>query len=121
MTIAEAIACCDALHPNAYTQAEKIRWLSELDAQAHDEIFAAYAPHSAFTPYDADTDTAQRLSIPHPYDRLYPLYLSMQIDRCNAEIARYNNSAQLFNDAYLSFQAYWNRTHAASSATALRY
>ena len=33
MTIAEAIASCDAQQPNAYSAAEKRRWLSELDGQ----------------------------------------------------------------------------------------
>ena len=45
----------------------------------------------------------------------------MQIDRCNGEIARYNNNAQLFNDAYLTFQAHWTRTHTPTPAQPLRF
>ena len=36
MTIAEAIASCDAQQPNCYSAAEKRRWLSELDGQLYD-------------------------------------------------------------------------------------
>ena len=114
MTIAEAIASCDAQQPNAYSAAEKRRWLSELDGQLYDEVFLTHQDPPSFTPYT-------QLLLPHPHDRLYPLYLTMQLDRCNGEIARYNNNAQLFNDAYLTFQAHWTRSHTPTPAQPLRF
>ena len=121
MTIAEAIASCDAQQPNAYSAAEKRCWLSELDGQLYDEVFLTHQDPPSFTPYTADTPQTTQLLLPHPHDRLYPLYLTMQIDRCNGEIARYNNNAQLFNDAYLTFQAHWTRTHTPTPAQPLRF
>lgn len=39
MTVAQALAEIDALKPNAYTDAQKRRWLSELEGIAAGEIF----------------------------------------------------------------------------------
>ena len=86
MTIAEAIASCDAQQPNAYSAAEKRRWLSELDGQLYDEVFLTHQDPPSFTPYTADTPQTTQLLLPHPHDRLYPLYLTLQLDRCNGEI-----------------------------------
>ena len=121
MTIAEAIASCDAQQPNSYSAAEKRRWLSELDGQLYDEVFLTHADPPSFTPYTDATPQTTQLLLPHPHDRLYPLYLAMQLDRCNGEITRYNNDAQLFNNAYLTFQSHWTRTHTPTPAQPLRF
>lgn len=51
------------------------------------------------------------LLVPFPYTDMYLFYLSAQIDLGNAEIAKYNNNKQLFNNAYLTFSDYYTRTH----------
>ena len=66
MTIAEAIASCDAQQPNAYSAAEKRRWLSELDGQLYDEVFLTHQDPPSFTPYTADTPQTTQLLLPHP-------------------------------------------------------
>ena len=73
MTIHEAITRADILMPNQYTDAEKIRWLSELDGQAKQEIFdrCEGSPADAFTGYAEDTDTDTALLIAPPYDGVY--------------------------------------------------
>ena len=44
MTIAEALAQADALRPNEFEAAVKLRWLSTLDGQIHAELLQAHAP-----------------------------------------------------------------------------
>ena len=51
------------------------------------------------------------LLVPFPYTDMYLFYLSAPIDLGNAEIAKYNNNKQLFNNAYLTFSDYYTRTH----------
>lgn len=46
-----------------------------------------------------------------PYSDVYLFYLDQRIALMNNETGRYNTVSTLYNDAYVSFQAYWNRTH----------
>ena len=112
MTIAEAIARVDAVKPNAFDDAEKIRWLSALDGTIHREIVETHESGEAvFSGYNENTDPMTALCVPFPYDILYLRYLEMQIDYANEDYTKYNNSASVFNEAYSSFERYYNRKH----------
>lgn len=117
MTISEAIAICDAQKPNSYSDADKIRWLSDLDGMIQSEIIDTHETEAgageAFAGYDPDAaDVGETiLLVPEPYADLYVKYLFSQIDFANAEFARYNNSAMLYNTAYQAYANYYHRTH----------
>lgn len=121
MTIDQAIELFDQQQPSDCTRAEKLRWLSEYDAMVHQDVLCAREPVPAadFAGYDESTDGATVLLVPHPYDQVYPLLLSMHCERINGELSRYNNTAQLVNNCHLSFQHWYTRTHAAKPAAAL--
>ena len=77
---------------------------SELDGQLYDEVFLSPPGPPVLHPLPPPTPPRRpSSSSPTPTTGSYPLYLTMQLDRCNGEIARYNNNAQLFNDASLTF------------------
>ena len=114
MKIIEAINAIDALKPNAYTQAEKIRWLSTLDGMLQTELFSVHegADETPFSGYDEDTPPETELLAQEPYGRdLYLKYLEAQIDYYNGETARYNNSMIMYQAAYTAFARWYNRTH----------
>lgn len=114
MKIIEAINTIDALKPNGYTQAEKLRWLSTLDGMLQTELFAVHegADEAAFSGYDEDTPPETELLAQEPYGReLYLRYLEAQIDYYNGETARYNNSMTMYQAAYTAFARWYNRTH----------
>ena len=108
MTIAEAISAVNAQKHNTINQATLIEWLSYLEGQIHSEITD---PGSTFSGFKSDVDTSTELSAPHPYDEVYIMYLISKIDLANQEIARYQNSRILFNNAYEQLRNYWTRTH----------
>lgn len=109
MTIADAISRVDAQKHNTVDQKLKIEWLSYLEGQIHTEIVD---PGGSFKPFTSDIDTsAYELAAPPPYDEVYILYLISKIDLQNQEIARYQNSRVLFNNAYEQLRNYWTRTH----------
>ena len=115
MTIAHAIARFDILYPNVFPFAEKLRWLSVLDGQIFQDILAA-CPENAgrtFEGYTVGTDKKTELLASFPYDDIYIKYLAAQSDKINSDVARYVNSAAVFNAAYSEFAAYYNRTHPA--------
>lgn len=113
MTILEAISRVDAVKPNSYSQAEKIAWLSRIDATIKNEIIDTHegAENITFDGYDLDTDTNTELLVPAPYDEVYIRYLEMQIDYANNEYGKYNNSMVMYNAAYAAYEKYYNRNH----------
>ena len=115
MTIAHAIARFDTLYPNVFPYAEKLRWLSVLDGQIFQDILSAYPANAGrtFEGYEITTDKQTELLVPFPHDDIYIKYLAAQSDKINADVARYGNSAAVFNAAYNEFAAYYNRTHTA--------
>lgn len=113
MTIMGAINHIDAVKPNGYSQAEKIRWLSTLDGTIKAEIVDTHegAQDVEFNEYNDNTPLTQELLIPHPYDDVYIKWLEAQIDYANGEYGKYNNSITMFNAAYSSMEKYYNRNH----------
>ncbi len=113
MTIMDAIYRIDAIKPNSYSQSEKIKWLSTLDATVKREIIDTHEGGEGieFGGYNENTELATELLIPHPYDDIYLRWLESQIDYANGEYGKYNNSIAMYNTAYVAFTNYYNRTH----------
>ena len=98
MTIIEAINRIDALKPNGYGQAEKIKWLSDLDRTVKAEIIDTHeGGGEAFAGYGSDTPLDTVLLIPALYDDVYVKWLEANIDYANGEYGKYNNSIAMFN------------------------
>ena len=113
MTIHEAVEMVDRLKPNQYDQEQKVKWLSKLDGMIFREVISTHADSTVeeFKGYDnAFPDT--EMLVPYPYDEdVYNYFLQMQIDKENGEMAKYNQSATLYNNAYKTFCDWYNRTH----------
>lgn len=117
MTIIEAINRIDTIKPNSYTQAEKVRWLSNLDGIIKRKIIDTHEGGEAivFEGYTESTPLTTELLVPFPYDDIYLKWLETWIDYYNGEYARYNNSVEMYNKAYNEFARYYNRTHMPKS------
>lgn len=118
MKIQEAITKCDELKPNQYEPAQKISWLNELDEKIWNEVINSREietdeegnPLITFNGYDNDTDVNTTL-LADAYTELYIYYLMSKIDFYNAETARYNISAAMFNEAYAGYTGSYYRAH----------
>ncbi len=113
MTIIELITDVDAMKPNGYGQPFKIQWLSQLDGRVKNEIVDTHmgGENITFDGYGVDTPLDTVLLIPYPYEDVYRYWLEAQIDYANGEYAKYNNSMDMFNEAYSAYERYYNRTH----------
>ena len=113
MTLIEAINRIDSLKPNTYTQAEKVKWLSNLDGIIKKEIIDTHEGSDKvhFDGYKDDTPLDTVLLVPFPYDDVYLKWLEAQIDYATGETQRYENSMIAFNSAYSTFARYYNRTY----------
>lgn len=118
MNINEAITLVDTYKPNRFTREQKVRWLSNIDAGIFKDIIKTHEPDedtpTEFTPYYERSwapETPPVLLAPEPYDIMYRYALEAQIDLGNMELAKYNNSSNLYNAAYAQYAAWYNRTH----------
>lgn len=113
MTIQEAIATVDKLKPNQYDAQTKINWLSKLDGMIFKEVIMTHVHHchQHFEGYEHAAEDTELL-VPYPYDEdVYNYFLQSMIDKENGEMAKYNQSATLYNNAYKAFCNWYNRTH----------
>jgi hypothetical protein len=113
MTIIEAIGIVNTLKPNSYTELDKIGWLSEIEGMIKTEIIDTHegGEKYEFNGYNKETNTETSLLISEPHDDIYIKWLEAKIDYNNAEYAKYNNSMIAFNNAYSTFERYYNRHH----------
>ena len=110
MTGQEAIRWADTLAPNAYTPAQKLAWLSDLDGKLYREFLSRYegADDAAPEPYE---DGSETLLIPAPYARdVYGNWLLSKIAEANQEVSLYNLHSTMFNVAYREFCDFFNAT-----------
>ena len=104
MTIIEAINQVDGIKFNTYSQEDKVRWLSSLDAKITAVLEGAYpSPMGVSAPYDPNTDMEQKLLLESPWDEMYIRWMEAMIDYNNGETDSYNRSITLFNNLYQNF------------------
>lgn len=110
MTIAEAIDITDKLTPNAYEEADKVRWLLEIDMLVYDDLISTHDGLLIFyrPDYSAE-DIAEELLIPEPYaEDVYVNFLQAKIAQQNGEDAKYNKAIIFYNDGYTRFAKAYN-------------
>lgn len=138
MTLMGAINHIDAIKPNAYSQTEKVKWLSTLDGLVFEQIWATHEDADiykdveveegeekplldfyekdkngvvCFKGYNSTTPLSTELLVKAPFDEIYIKWLEAQIDYTNGEFQKYNNSMTMFKDAYEGYEKQYNRTH----------
>ncbi len=112
MTIQQAIHRLDTLHPNAYSMAEKIRWLSAVEGLIYNGVHAHHEnPPPAFQGFHSETPLSTTLLAYEPYDLLYHHYLEGQMLYAAGETQGYNNAMALYNRLLREFQRHYHATH----------
>lgn len=122
MTISEAIDMLDNLMPNAYTQEDKVSWLSQIDGLIYENIILTHKDGEDinFDGYNNETSTCTDLLVPAPFDEIYYLWMESRINYLNGELIKYNNSIARYNDIYMSYTNWYNRNH-LPIGTKIRY
>lgn len=111
MTAGEAIRRVDELEPNQFSDAQKLRWLSNLDGQIYEELVKTHADpiREQFEEY---VNLDDELLVPFPYaEGLYNWYLQAMIAAENSETESYEQLRQLYNSALQQFSDWYNRRH----------
>lgn len=106
-TINLAIERAMKLHPDSIDDATKCRWISELDGK----IMRETMHKNDFIGYSFPQDGDKKLLVQSPYDNIYELYIIAMGDFFSGELASYNSSAVLFEQAYSEFRKSYLRNN----------
>lgn len=104
MTIDQIIDRCQSSRPDAVSDTDKAKWLTDLDEMIRREVIGAHELNEGET-------IPRPLAVEPPYDKLYDLYIFAMVDFTNREIQNYNNSIMLFNQAFEDWKRHYHRTH----------
>ncbi len=119
MNLRETIESFDNQKANTVSLETKIKWLSQLDYKIFSDILSDRIG-GEFLGYNAQTSLETSLLAPEEYGDIYILYLNMKTDYKNGEIGRYNNSAMLYNRAYMEMSDFINRKNAVKKKTKIK-
>lgn len=109
MTLSQVIARVDEIKPNAFSNAAKTAWISEVEGMVQTEVLL-WAPEEIIV-YDYERDKDTELLAEAPHDKLYWAYLTAMIDFANGEYNKYQNTMQLFNSWYGEFMRWFAVTY----------
>lgn len=118
MRALDVIAVVNALYPNAYDAARKLRWLTTIEASLHRDIVSWHA--DAPDPPGTCTDETVLLA-DEPYATLYVDYLAAMMSMLDGEYERYTNAMVRHNAAYCAFANHYNRTHAPAKTRGVHF
>lgn len=119
MTLSKIIENFDDERTNSVSLERKIRWIDELDKKIWAEILKVRGDKS-FNGYSADTSLETVVKAPDEYSEIYTFYLNMKLDCQNGEIARFNNSASLFNRMFKEMYDFINRNQKIPDNTEIK-
>lgn len=109
-TFAEIIERVDQNKPSAFEEAEKLRWLTELDGRIATEVMMMSISGVRNLPRGEEALSCEPL-VSFPYDGLYDRYLEAMIDYHNGEMNEYQNSMVAFNAAYNGWLNWYLNTY----------
>lgn len=113
MTIQKVMAEVESISPNAIDEGLKISWLNQMEETIYKEVICTHEGYEEIhlKQITMESDYEQELIAEDPYSKLYVFYLLSKIDFINHEWDSYNNTAEMFNQAYKEYKAYYNRNH----------
>jgi hypothetical protein len=105
-TMNRVIKQVDVKRPNNYKDEEKYRWINSLDGMIAREVMHTDAPC-----YDCPADADIELLIRYPYEDLYELYVTAQIELADREYNEYNQIVLVFQERLAQFKAWYIQQH----------
>lgn len=126
MTPTEIIEIVDRITPNAHTDADKLRWLRELDETILAELNLLrrrlnMPPRQMREASDGDP-TGLALAVKAPFDEdLYVSFLQACMAWADEEDARYDRFITRFNNAYDRYMSYEIQVSCALSYAHYRF
>lgn len=96
MTVKELFEYIDMVKPNAFDDADKLRWLNQFDGEIQTEMFLIKEP-------ELYENLDEELHLKSPWDMLYEYYMTAMVDFWNGEYDKYSTTMEMYNAKYDSF------------------
>lgn len=112
MTIFDCVQYVDSIEPNAYNNEQKAQWVRECEGKVYTELFLMQP--IGFSGLEPWAVMMELLSIPAPYNKIYPDYLQAKIHYANGEYDRYANSMQMFNQDWHELVVWFGQDYDSS-------
>ncbi len=106
MTAGEIIDAVDRTKPNSFGRDEKLAWLDEVEGRVAIEVMLM----DPVNVLDLRLTETRTPIVRPPHDRIYPAYLSAQIDFANGDYDRYQATAAMFNSLFGDFMRWFAQT-----------
>ncbi len=109
MKIRELFDYVNSVKPNAFTEADMLVWLNEIEARVQLEVLLRWPGEVVQyrLPEDGETD----LLLEPPHAAVYRYWLQAMIDFENGEYGKYQNTMEMFNAAWGGFVAWFAETY----------
>lgn len=110
MILSEIIARYDNERKNTEDKSVKQRWVEELERIVLDDVILTHQ-NEIENPdeYFDDWGDSKELLIPMQYAEVYINYIDMKMQLKLNQLQKYNSASTLFNNAYLTYQQWFNR------------
>jgi hypothetical protein len=110
MILSEIIARYDNERKNTEDKSVKQRWVEELERIVLDDVILTHQ-NEIENPdeYFDDWGDSKELLIPMQYADVYINYIDMKMQLKLNQLQKYNSASTLFNNAYLTYQQWYNR------------
>lgn len=112
MTPNKAIERVSSVLPDAYSDENKLRWISELDGMVRRLVYQ----EAETEPYKFPEDMDKELLVPPPFDGVYEAYIMSKIDFHNQEWGKYNNTATTFHTLFDDYKKAYIRENMPKSS-----
>jgi hypothetical protein len=109
MIASKVIETVDRLKPNTFEDEDKFRWINELEGMVQKLVLQSETIKELTYP----EDLSKTLIIEAPFDNLYEMYVSTQIDLYDKNYDEYNNSAEIFEQQFTEYKKAYIRKHKA--------
>lgn len=106
-TINTVIEKASRIRPDAFDDAAKASWISELDGKIMREVMQ----NENTVRYEFPKDADRELLVKSPYDNIYELYVVALSDFYSGDFASYSASSAMFENAYEQFRKNYIRTN----------
>ena len=110
-SIKDIIERVDSSKPNAFTEKDKVAWLSALDGKIAADVFLMSIEDIQVFQYSWPEDAETELLVRFPHDDIYQLWLAAKIDFENGEYNKYQNSMEMYNEVYRNFVRWFASTY----------
>lgn len=106
-TIREVIERVDEAKPNAFSEKQKLYWLTALDGQIAADTFLMDIVEIRQLQHQYPDGMDRGLLVEYPHDEVYDLWLMAKIDFENGEYNKYQNTMEAYNAAYRNFRRWF--------------